>query len=44
MNIFTTAIIAIAAITVIAIIIIGYLKAAPDEAIIISDLKNESVF
>lgn len=37
MNIFTIAIIAIASILVIAIILTGYLKAAPDEAIIISN-------
>lgn len=44
MNIFTIAIIAIATITVIAIILTGYLKAAPDEAIIISGLKKRKRF
>ena len=44
MNIFTIAIIAIATITVIAIILAGYLKAAPDEAIIISGLKKRKRF
>lgn len=44
MNIFTIAIIAIASLPVIAIILTGYLKAAPDEAIIISGLKKRKRF